>query len=245
MANDLALIEPIPVPANPARMPSLPVWLERCSGALANVNQRDEAGQHRRVDTLPAKLIPSSSERAAIVQHVARLSRFLDLDQPITLRDREMDNASALGVMIAALLAKKGQRMDAAVSEALTEDYLDALDDLPAWAVREAIRKWNRAESAQLDRKPHDFNWRPEPPTLRRLAFIEFAVVKDRIDKLSRVLNAVPLLEYSPEHTVQMRAKLAEASPILRAMLMHDARMRRAKELGAEADRLAKREAAE
>lgn len=196
------------------------------------------------MDTLPAKMIPGSSERAAIVHHVAHLARFLDLEATMVLRDREMDNATALGVMIAALLAKKGQRMDAAVSEALTEDYLDALDDMPAWSVREAIRKWNRAESPQLDKKPHDFNWRPEPPTLRRLAWLELWAVKSRHDTLQRVLAAVPLLEYSAEHTSEMRAKLAEASPILRGILT-DARMRRAKELGAEADRMAHRQAAE
>jgi hypothetical protein len=63
--------------------------------------------------------------------------------------------------MIASLLLKGGAKLDQQSSDAFTEDYLDAIEDLPAWAVREAIRKWNRAESPKLDGKKHAFIWRP------------------------------------------------------------------------------------
>jgi superfamily I DNA and/or RNA helicase len=38
--------------------------------------------------------------------------------------------------------------MDAVSAEALTEDYLDALEDLPARSVIAALRKWNRSQSS-------------------------------------------------------------------------------------------------
>jgi hypothetical protein len=244
MANDLALIEPIPVPANPARMPSLPAWLARRTDVLENVNQPDMAtGKHLTVPTMPASMILTSSERRMVEQHIAVLSRFLDLGQTIELRDRVLSNDQAMGVMVAALLVKKGQRMDAAMSEALTEDYLDALDDLPAWSVREAIRKWNRAESPQLDKKPHDFNWRPEPPTLRRLAWMEVWNVRGRMETLQRMLVAVPRIEYSPEHKAHMLGKLAEVvhgfepDPLLAA----EKRMRKAERIGRYVDQVAAR----
>mgnify|MGYP001594696130 FL=1 len=161
------------------------------------------------------------------------------------MRDRVLTNSQAMGVMIAALLVKKGQRMDAAMSEALTEDYLDALDDLPAWSVREAVRKWNRAESPQLDKKPHDFNWRPEPPTLRRLAWIEYWNVKSRVETLQRMVAAVPRIEYSPEHRGEMLQKLSAFMHVNDAE-DRETRLRKAERLGKRIDRIAEqREAAE
>lgn len=162
---------------------------------------------------LPKTMILNSSERRLVEQHVAVLSRFLDLEEPFEMREKMMSNDNAIGVMIAALLVKKGSRMDAAISEALSEDYLDALEDMPAWAVREAVRKWNRSESPQLDKKPHDFNWRPEPPTLRRLAQLERWGVEGRIVQLKRILNAVERVEYSDEHRLEMLTKLQGVMP--------------------------------
>ena len=115
-------------------------------------------------------MILNTTERAEVQRHIVDLQRYTRLDQTITLRETTMSNDAALVAMIAALLLKGGRRLDRQSSDAATEDYLDALEDVPAWSVREALRKWNRGESPPLDAKPHDFNWRPEPPTLRRLS---------------------------------------------------------------------------
>jgi len=120
-----------------------------------------------------------------------------------------MSNDAAISVMIAGLLIKGGgTKLDKQSADALTEDYLDALEDLPAWCVREALRKWNRAESPPLDGKRQDFNWKPLPPTLRRLAQHELAGVKGRIINLNRLLDAVPLIEFSDEHRESMIKRL-------------------------------------
>lgn len=144
-------------------------------------------------------------------RHIHELEHFTRLDQPITLREVTMSNDAALATMIAGLLLKGGRRMDKQSSDAATEDYLDALEDLPAWSVREALRRWNRGESVQIDpKKPHDFNWRPEPATLRRLASHELAGVKGRIIALQKLCDAVPLIEYSDEHRESMLKRLQE-----------------------------------
>lgn len=158
---------------------------------------------------LPKDLILNYSERTEVQRHIAELDRFTRLDQLITIRETMMTNDAAMSVMVAGLLIKGGgQKLDKASADALTEDYLDALDDLPAWCVREAMRKWNRAESPALDGKRHDFNWKPTPPTLRRLAQHELASVKGRIINLDRLLNAVPLIEFSDEHREDMLKRL-------------------------------------
>lgn len=161
--------------------------------------------------TLPKDLILNSLERAEVQRHLHGLERFTRLDETITLRETTMSNDAAHATMIAQLLLKGGKRMDKQSSDAATEDYLDAIEDLPAWSVREALRKWNRAESVVLDsKKPHDFNWRPEPPTLRRLALHELAGVKGRMLTLQKLLDAVPLLEFSDEHRASMLGRLQE-----------------------------------
>lgn len=160
--------------------------------------------------TLPANLILNSGERRMVEQHRAELARFLDLEQTIVLRERTLTNDQAHGVMIAGLLIKGGGiKLDKAASDQLTEDYLDAIEDLPAWSVREALRKWNRAESPRLDPKqPHNFVFRPAPPILRQLAYLELWTVKSKIQALEKVLNAVPLIEFSDEHREMMLGKL-------------------------------------
>lgn len=203
--NALVPVMPIPLPSNPARLPSLPAWLQQRSAALASAVQADSSGQHREMPILPKEMILSSSERSEVQRHIHELARFTRLDQTILLREVTMSNDAAIATMIAQLLIKgDGARLDKASSDALTEDYLDALEDLPAWCVREAIRKWNRGESAPLEGKKHDFNWRPKPPALRRLAQHELAGVKGRIISLLRLCEAVPLVEFSDEHREKM-----------------------------------------
>jgi hypothetical protein len=209
MGTQIALFDPIQLPTNPAQLPSLPAWLQQRSGALGSATQPDSSGRHRQMTTLPKDLILNSSERAEVQRHIHELDRFTRLDEMITIRETTMDNDSAIGVIVAGLLIKGGgQKLDKASADALTEDYLDALEDLPAWSVREAMRKWNRAESPPLDGKRHDFNWKPTPPTLRRLSHHELAGVKERIISLQKLCDAVPLIEYSDEHRESMLKRL-------------------------------------
>lgn len=209
MAQDLTLIEAPQLPADPARMTSLPEWLRHRSDALANADRQ----HYRPLQRIPASLILSQPGRAVVEAHIADLSRFLDLSQPFVLREQLLTNSQAHSVMIAGLLMKKGTRPDKAMADQLTDDYLDAIEDLPAWCVREALRKWNRGESVELDKKPHDFTWRPEPATLARLARIERGGVQGRIHILTRLLGAEGEPEYTGEQRVEMIDKLAVILP--------------------------------
>ncbi len=157
-----------------------------------------------------------------VQRHIADLERFTRLDQPIELRGATLTNDQAHGVMIASLLLKGGAKLDQQSSDAFTEDYLDAIEDIPAWAVREAIRKWNRAESPRLDGKPHAYDFRPSPPTLRRLAQIELASVRGRMIELQKLCEAEPLVEYSDEHRRDM---LNRMQGLFKPASMHEAKI--------------------
>jgi hypothetical protein len=209
MATEIALFEPIPLPSNPAQLPSLPGWLRQRSVALGSAVQPDSSGRYSKTPILPPEMILTSSERMVVQQHIADLDRFTRLDQPFELRGATLSNDQAHGVMIASLLLKGGAKLDQQSSDAFTEDYLDAIEDVPAWAVREAIRKWNRAESPKLDGKPHAYDFRPSPPTLRRLSQFELAGVRGRMLELQNLCDAQPLIEYSDEHRKDMLERLS------------------------------------
>lgn len=163
-------------------------------------------------------MILDCSRRKIVEAHISDLERLLDLRQPFRIRGQTLSNEGALGLMIAQLLLKGGAKLDAISADALTEDYFDALEDMPAGAVRATLRKWNRAQSLKLDGKPHDFNYRPTPPTLRRLAEIELASVRGRILLLQRVLSAVPKEEFDEKHCEEMRKRFGELGNFLRAL---------------------------
>jgi hypothetical protein len=200
------------------RMPSLPAWLQQRIDALGSECQADNTGKYRLTVVLPRTMILSASERAVVEERVADRASWLDIGQPITLDERTLSNDQAISVIIAKLLVKlRGSKLDETSSDALAEDYLDAVEDLPAWSVRNALRKWNRAESAKFDGKRHDFDWPPAPATLRRLAQMELAPIKVEMVQLEKLLIAVPRLELSDEHRAKMRARFAELLKTLQA----------------------------
>jgi hypothetical protein len=208
--NVILPFSPTPPRTDPAHLPSLPEWLQRRSAALGSAVQQDSSGTYREMLVLPKDLILSSSEKQAVREYIEHLDCSLSVAQPMLYRDRYLTNDQAHGAMIANLLMKGGgAKLDRDGADALTEDYLDALDDLPAWTVREALRKWNRGESIKLDGKAHDFNWRPTAPTLRRLAEEEMVAIKALKMQLEKLLEAVPLIEYSEEHCADMRQRLS------------------------------------
>jgi hypothetical protein len=112
-----------------------------------------------------------------------------------------------------------GQKAGEAGAEATGEAYQTALEDMPPWAVKAAIRHWYRGDAIALERTPpHDYRWRPAPAVLRKLSFYEMMRVMGRIRRLKQLLSAVPLIEYSEEHCTDMRAKL-RSLPIVGALI--------------------------
>lgn len=63
--------------------------------------------------------------------------------------------------------------------------YADAVGDMPAWAVREAIRRWNRRQCGE-----QNYNFAPSPPVLRTIAEAIIQPYQDKLAQLDGVLNA-------------------------------------------------------
>lgn len=99
------------------------------------------------------------------------------------------------------LLSLPSAAMTEDSAEAKAEAYMDALEDVPSWAVQAAIRGWNRSEYGDK----FNYRWAPVPSELRTVAFLEAWKTKERIRDLKRVISADVLFDADPA----MKEKLA------------------------------------
>lgn len=211
MAQQLTLIEPLNLPdlARPDRMPSLPAWVGSRIASVLEVMQKDASGKRRLTVVLPQGMTLGSSERKQITEHASGLRKTLAYT-PDNSADAE---AETLVLITKLTLALPGQKASAEGAEAIGEAYQAALDDIPPWAVKAAIRLWYRRGAPPVDKVPHDYRWRPAPGILRAIAFEEAAKVRGRALELERLIEAVPMIEFAPPERNDMIDKLATILP--------------------------------
>jgi hypothetical protein len=121
--------------------------------------------------------------------------------QPILASEYGTRTLVCISKMIMTLAGREAGGLSA---EARGEAYMAALEDVPYWAVEEAARSWYRGECGA----GYDYRWMPAPSDLRWIARTHEMAVKRRIDELSGLVNAEPLIEFSDEHTSKMRSLL-------------------------------------
>lgn len=199
MGTELAIIEPLRLPdqRRPAQIPSLPEWVVSRLESL-----KDNWQNGSKALTLPAAMVLTEQQRSMVEQHIAALGSLVAFT-PVSSADCE---AETLVIVTKMLLALPSQRSTETGNEAKGEAYLAALDDIPPWAVQEAVRKWYRGEHGSK----FDYRWSPVPADLRSLARNEEFKVRGRMTVLERIAAAVPLLEFTDEHCAEMLSRLQE-----------------------------------
>lgn len=80
-------------------------------------------------------------------------------------------------------------RLDEDTAAIKIDAYRDAVEDLPAWAVREAVRRWRRGD---VSGDPKDLEFAPRPSRLRRIAQSIAATATGQALRLQRILEAEP-----------------------------------------------------
>lgn len=108
-------------------------------------------------------------------------------------------------------------RLDDDTADIKIGAYLDAVGDLPAWTIREAVRRWRRGDVSG-DRKDLDFA--PKPARLRRIAEGIRMVASGQAMRLQRILDAEPedapseeQLKANAERMAGLLAKLNDREP--------------------------------
>jgi hypothetical protein len=179
MGTEIAIVRPLPSPAPLAPFPELPAW--------ASTIMREAAGARSEFD--PPLSLPSARHRQELENHRAKLSELLE-QKPVA----DQEYAKQSFVLIAKLLlAKPARNVGPEATEAKIEAYLMALDDVPWWAVANAIRKWHRGEcDSWRGHENYDYRWAPESADLRRIALRVTDNLKDRISKIEKVLKLAP-----------------------------------------------------
>jgi len=179
---------------DPANLPSLPGWLTSRLG-MVSVKSWGKT-------SLPESQALSCQERLEVQLHLSILNGFLEhssLNHPQTANE-------VLGAVTRLLLALPSKAAGEATGEAKAEAYMMALEDLPAWAVTAAVRRWYRGECGPN----HNYTFAPAPATLRDISIAEKWKVQGRADKLKGLLDATLEPEFSEEHCEEMRGKLRD-----------------------------------
>lgn len=178
----------LPEPHRMGLMPSLPAWAASQVKSVERIHQADPVtGRHGEVWTLPLALMPNEQQALALRAHAVEMRRRLD-ETPQNSQECAQATLVLLTKLFLALPRAKTNEIEI---EARAEAYMDALDDVPSWAVQAAIRGWHRR--AYGDK--HDYRWAPVPSELREVAEIEAWKAARRMQECERVLAAVPLNE--------------------------------------------------
>lgn len=142
--------------------------------------------------------MPTGAQRLAIERRITELRR----------ADRPGPDAEILSYVGDLILEYATARMDERTVKAKAGAYLDTLEDLPAWAVKEAIRRWRRGD-VEADAQTLDFA--PRPARLRAIAERVAFVARGQAGRLQRILDAEPETELSDAEAAENLRKIYAA----------------------------------
>lgn len=187
MARAITTAEPIPIPdlRRPTVTPWLPVWLTTLQGALRVALQETPEG-FKDIPTVPQAL--TTAQHRQVEQHVLSLESAMT-QTPQNDTRFEADLITELGEMMLVLSDHKATALS---TETKIAAYVEALEDLPVWAVIAARRRWYRGQCGlDENKRAYEYKWMPDPATLRRVALWQLQAVKTQVDSLKQVLSAV------------------------------------------------------
>lgn len=151
---------------------------------------------------LPADLILDHDQKQHVEQHLSHLAEILLM----TPEENTFHGQTTLTTVTKMMLVLPSRENGELAGEARGEAYMAALEDVPGWAVQEAMRRWHRSECGPK----YDYTWQPGPSTLREIAMLEAYRVMAVRRKLNELLLAEPPFEQTPEQEAAMREKTAK-----------------------------------
>jgi hypothetical protein len=150
--------------------------------------------------------MPTTEQRALIERHEKALAAIMEM----TPYEDERHGEQTMMAVTKMMLVLPSRESGDLVGQAKGEAYMAALEDIPSWAVEEAMRKWYRAECGDK----MDYKWQPGPATLREIAMIEVYRVMGTRRRLREILAAEPLQEFSKEHMESMKRRIGESASL-------------------------------
>jgi hypothetical protein len=123
----------------------------------------------------------SSSQRAEAERSRAQL------EQTLSPGGELGDEARAV-ILLRMVMGLGGPALTAQGAEARADAYRDAVDDLPAWSIHQAVKRWHRGECGD-----HNYAFPPAPAVLRQIAQGLCEPYRAALEKVNCALDAVTL----------------------------------------------------
>ena len=148
---------------------------------------------------LSGGLILTAEQRSRLSAKIAELRSACESD------DSQENKKARLGLLANLLMAYPMAGGSEETGKARAGAYLAALDDIPPWAIAEAVRRWHRGEGGSKD---SNYRFAPAPAELRFAAMRIIEPATSVIAHLESVLNAMTIEEAmdpsfkSPERSV-------------------------------------------
>lgn len=125
----------------------------------------------------------TDEQRARIAAQIRDLEHYTKV-----VPSREVREAS-LGLIAKMLMAYPMAGSTAEAGTARGEAYLVAVEDVPPWAIAEAIRRWHKGQCGP----DHNYRFAPAPAELREVAMKLIEPAAQAVHHLTMVLNAMTI----------------------------------------------------
>lgn len=178
MAKELAIIE---CPRGMLSLPRRLEWLVRSLGTT------QWAGVPIRY-TLMSGVIFTDAERTEAKHRFAEIEQATNPNHP----DRTTCSKARLLILTKLIMGYSVGNSTEEAAQAKGEMYLDAIGDMPPWAIAAAVHRWN---TGKADVAGHSINYSfaPAPAVLRAICEDELAPFRETAARLARLLSAVPI----------------------------------------------------
>lgn len=137
---------------------------------------------------LPSGLTALSQSESSLVENQLKDLRTLVSGYGDVFEDEQKQT-----MLTKMFLAKPSGPMTEIGAASRAESYMQALDDIPAWAVEDAIKRWHRGGISGVS--ADDFKWAPDSAVLRKLAIDALMPYRENIWEIERILAAKSLDE--------------------------------------------------
>lgn len=173
--------------ARPELIPSLPPRLAALVGAVGTVRHPGQGVRHH----LQIGWEMSVLEKAEAETTLQHLTSALDPMAHFGDQPGPMAKAAILTKLIRGLAG--AAEVSDVVAAAKIEMYADAIEDLPAWSIDIAVKRWGRGSCPdEIEERPK-YAFPPAPATLRALALLELERPRRDAAKLEILLAAIPM----------------------------------------------------
>lgn len=182
MGKEITVIKAEAIPSLPPSLAALAVGTVQWPGQKTRLHIQTREGTLTEAERTEAEAILST------------LTIALSGNAPFEVGGEVYPGKEAKGVLLLKLLdGLAGRQRSESEGIAKAEMYHDAIDDLPAWAIDKAVKRWARGECPYSVEEKPKYDFPPSPATLRKMALFDMDTAKRDAAKARALLDCIPL----------------------------------------------------